>query len=1151
MLVIDNLPEGSFTLEIRNTCAPEKNTQLSGLYTSGGGFFTQCEAEGFRRITFFLDRPDVMAEYSVLIRAEQGRLPGAALERQPGRAGRPRQRPPLRRAGTTRSRSRATCSRWSRPGLVAREQRIRSRSGKDHLLQVWVREGDLDKTEQAMESLVASVVWDEARFGLPLDLERFMIVAVGDFNMGAMENKGLNLFNTKYVLANPATATDDDYAAIESVVGHEYFHNWTGNRITCRDWFQLSLKEGLTVFRDQEFSMDMVASPSARAPSPDRDGARACASRSSPRTPAPMAHPVRPDSYVEINNFYTSTIYEKGAEVVRMMQTLVGREGFERGMTLYFQRHDGQAVTCDDFAQAIADANPAQRAGEAACRSSSAGTRQAGTPRLTARGRYDAPSRTFTLGLEQSCAPTAGRRRASRSSFRWRSACSAATAGRWRCASRTSPRPRRRPTRMLVLDDTKAFFTFVDVDEPPVLSLLRGFSAPVVLVDGLGDADLLILLRHDSDPFNRWEAGQRLALNRLLAAVAGDVEAPLDAGLHRGDARVLRQPSLDPAFKALALTLPSEVYVAEQLDSVDPQRVHAAREAMRRQLAHRPASTTGSGRSNAHQVSGGYSPDPVSSGRRALANLALRDALHRRAPERRSGLAGPRLAALQGRRQHDRPPGRADRADGLGVGLADAAFERFHAIFRNDALVLDKWFAAAGRRAGARGQGVRAGQAAARATRTSTSPIPNRARSLIGTFCLGNPGGLPSRRRRRLRLLGRPRHRPRRDQSAGWHRASRARSTAGATSPSPIARRRARRSRGSLRSAKLSDDTQRDRLARASRRRLRWPAAKPRRKNAFYAQSGGVTAVINASAARRDRDRARAPRRHRHRLRRPERHHRRAHRGPDRHRQGVGGGDPRAAHDARRRVRLVPLQAEVARHEPARVRAADRGLPGARHRLVLLQRRRRLGRHLLQGEPAVGQSMGYPLQAIHVPKTVDNDLPITDCCPGFGSVAKYVAVSALEASFDVRSMARTSTKVFVLEVMGRHAGWIAAAGGLIEEHGIPVVILFPEIEFDEAKFIARVDALVKEHGYCTVVVSEGAHRADGTLPRRAGHARTPSATPSSAAPRRWSRTWSRTRSATSSTGRSPTTCSAPRATSPRRPTCARPTSSASARSSWR
>ncbi|HNJ84827.1 MAG TPA: M1 family aminopeptidase, partial [Piscinibacter sp.] len=314
-LVIDNPPEGDFTLEIRNTCAPEKNTQLSGLYTSGGGFFTQCEAEGFRRITYFLDRPDVMAVFSVTLRANKSRYPvllsnGNLVEQGDLDNGR-------------------HYAKWHDPfpkpsylfalvaaDLVAREQHVRTRSGKNHLLQVWVRRGDLDKTEHAMNSLIASVVWDEARFKLPLDLERFMIVAVGDFNMGAMENKGLNIFNTKYVLANPATATDTDFADIESVVGHEYFHNWTGNRITCRDWFQLSLKEGLTVFRDQEFSMDMAGSASARAVKRILD-VRMLRERQFPEDAGTMAHPVRPDAYVAIDNFYTATVYEKGAEVVR------------------------------------------------------------------------------------------------------------------------------------------------------------------------------------------------------------------------------------------------------------------------------------------------------------------------------------------------------------------------------------------------------------------------------------------------------------------------------------------------------------------------------------------------------------------------------------------------------------------------------------------------------------------------------------------------------------------------------------------------------------------------------------------------------------------------------------------------------------------
>ncbi|MCE9658617.1 MAG: aminopeptidase N [Burkholderiales bacterium] len=733
VLVIDSLPEGSFTLEIRNTCAPEKNTQLSGLYTSGGGFFTQCEAEGFRRITFFLDRPDVMAEYTVLMRAGKAAYPvllsnGNLVEEGDLDNGR-------------------HFAKWHDPfpkpsylfalvaaKLVAREQRIRSRSGKDHLLQVWVRRGDLDKTEQAMDSLVASVVWDEARFGLPLDLERFMIVAVGDFNMGAMENKGLNLFNTKYVLANPATATDEDYAAIESVVGHEYFHNWTGNRITCRDWFQLSLKEGLTVFRDQEFSMDMVASPTARAVR-RIESVRDLRQVQFPEDAGAMAHPVRPDSYVEINNFYTPTIYEKGAEVVRMMQTLVGREGFERGITLYFERHDGQAVTCDDFAQAIADANPESDLAKRLPQFKR-WYAQAGTPRLTARGRYDAPSRTFTLGLEQSAAASAG---AAREPFVIPLAIGLlARDGReMRLRLEDEPEAAAATSRMLVLDDTKAFFTFVEVDEAPVLSLLRGFSAPVCLVDGLGDAELIVLLRHDSDPFNRWEAGQRLALNRLLAAVSGNVDAPLDPAFIEAMRDVLRHPGLDPAFKALVLMPPSEVYVSEQLDSVDPQRVHAARESMKTQLATALAADW-QWAFEAHQVTGGYSPDPVSAGRRALANLALA------------------MLCIAAQKSGDPVwPGRAwqrfkdasnmtDRQGALlalmaaGSVLADAAFDRFHALFKDDELVLDKWFELQA------GGPEHEGRVFDRVKRLLAHPDfrlgnPNRARSLIGTFCKMNP----------------------------------------------------------------------------------------------------------------------------------------------------------------------------------------------------------------------------------------------------------------------------------------------------------------------------------------------------------------------------------------------------------------------------
>src|SRR6187549_1286067 len=616
-LVLENLPAGNepFELEIFTTCAPAKNTKLMGLYVSNDSFFTQCEAEGFRRITYFLDRPDVMASYTVMLRADKAKYPvllsnGNLVDQGELEEGR-------------------HYAKWVDPfrkpsylfalvagQLVAREQRITSRAGKEHLLQVYVRPGDLDKTEHAMISLMHSVAWDEARFGLTLDLERFIIVATSDFHMGAMENRGLNIFNTKYVLANQATATDTDFANIESVVGHEYFHNWTGNRVTCRDWFQLSLKEGLTVFRDQEFSQDLCFEPSARAVKRIED-VRVLRTAQFPEDAGPMAHPVRPDQYLEINNFYTVTVYEKGAEVVRMMQTLVGRDGFAKGMKLYFERHDGHAVTCDDFAQAIADANPASDLARLLTQFKRWYS-QAGTPKVTARGRYDAPTRTYTLGLEQT-STVAGQepfviplamglvgRDGRALPLRLEDELDAATA----------------TSRVLVLSEARSFFTFVGVDQPPVLSLLRGFSAPVVLVDGLNDADLLVLLRHDGDPFNRWEAGQRIALNRLLAAVRSGEPVLLDAGFIEAMREVLHHPTLDAAFKELVLTLPSEAYVAEQLGVVDPAKIHAAREEMKRSLA-RELRADWEWALESHQVIGGYSPDPVSSGRRALANLGL------------------------------------------------------------------------------------------------------------------------------------------------------------------------------------------------------------------------------------------------------------------------------------------------------------------------------------------------------------------------------------------------------------------------------------------------------------------------------------------------------------------------------------------------
>jgi len=738
-LVLENLPEGTepFALEIFTTCAPVKNTKLMGLYVSNESFFTQCEAEGFRRITYFLDRPDVMAMYTVTLRADKAKYPvllsnGNLVDSGALEEGRhfakwvdPHKKPSYLFALVAGQ-------------LVAREQRITSRAGKDHLLQVYVRPGDLDKTEHAMNSLMASVAWDEARFGLPLDLERFMIVATSDFNMGAMENKGLNIFNTKYVLANQATATDVDYSNIESVVGHEYFHNWTGNRITCRDWFQLSLKEGLTVFRDQEFSQDLCFDASARAVKRIED-VRVLRTAQFPEDAGPMAHPVRPDSYIEINNFYTVTIYEKGAEVVRMMQTLTSREGFAKGMKLYFERFDGQAVTCDDFAQSIADANPESPLAQLLPQFKRWYS-QAGTPRLSARGEYNLDARTYTLHFAQSCSPTPGQDAKEPFVIPVSLGLVGSVSGKAVA-----------PTQLFVLSQASDSVTFNNVDEEPVPSILRGFSAPVVLDFDYSDAQLLTLLASDADPFNQWEAGQRLALRSAINSIAVDAHStgakPLNDAYIAAMRSVLRHPTLDAAFKELVLTLPSETYIAEQLDVVDPQRIHTVREAMRLQMAT-ALQADWEWAYAVHQDNGGYRPDAVSSGRRALAGMALSQlclaAVHNGDPLANSGPA----AVWPGKtlQRFKDASNMTDRFNALqalvssGHPLATPALARFHQLFKDEALVLDKWFAL---QAGAPDRG---GQVLPAVRQLMAHPDfhiknPNRARSVIFSYCSANPGG--------------------------------------------------------------------------------------------------------------------------------------------------------------------------------------------------------------------------------------------------------------------------------------------------------------------------------------------------------------------------------------------------------------------------
>ena len=737
-LVLENLPEGNdaFDLEIFTTCNPSKNTQLSGLYVSNESFFTQCEAEGFRRITYFLDRPDVMASYTVTLRADEQQYPvllsnGNLLEQGKLEDG--------RHFAKWQDPHKKPCYLFALVAgkLVAREQRIVSRSGKEHLLQVFVRRGDLDKTEHAMNSLMASVAWDEARFGLPLDLERFMIVATSDFNMGAMENKGLNIFNTKYVLASPATATDTDFAGIESVVGHEYFHNWTGNRITCRDWFQLSLKEGLTVFRDQEFSQDMAGVESARAVKRIED-VRVLRTVQFPEDAGPMAHPVRPDAYEEINNFYTVTIYEKGAEVVRMMQTLVsqpgdeeGRQGFAKGMKLYFERYDGQAVTCDDFAQAIADANP-QSSLAMLLPQFKRWYSQAGTPRVQAQGSYNVSNRSYTLTLSQSCANTTDQHQKEPFVIPVKMGC---------LDQEGQALPGHDKT--LVLSEASQTFVFENIDSEPTPSLLRNFSAPVNLDCDLTDMQWLSILAHDTDAFNRWEAGQRLAVQAALrfirTAKNPQSDAVLDEGYLNAMRQVLSNASLDAAFKELVLTLPSETYISEQLESVDPQYVHAVREAMRLQLAtamHEDWQTCYA----QNRVLGAYSPDAISSGKRALSNMALHMLCLAAQHEGSPVWPGKALQAFKDASNMTDRFGALSALVSSGHALAEQALGQFHALFKDEALVIDKWFAL---------------QASAPDRNGNTLPVvrqlmqhpdfnlrnPNRARSLIFSYCSANPGG--------------------------------------------------------------------------------------------------------------------------------------------------------------------------------------------------------------------------------------------------------------------------------------------------------------------------------------------------------------------------------------------------------------------------
>ncbi|MBN9511746.1 MAG: aminopeptidase N, partial [Alphaproteobacteria bacterium] len=546
-LVIHDLPPAC-TLELETEIDPAANTELSGLYLSNGSFFTQCEAEGFRRITYFPDRPDVMARFTVTVEADAAACPVLLSNGNPEASG---TGPDGRH-----------WARWVDPhpkpcylfalvagDLVAVRDRFVTASGRPVELGIWVRRGDEDRCDHAMHALKTSMRWDEEKYGREYDLDVFNIAAVSDFNMGAMENKGLNVFNTKYVLARPETATDFDYQGIETVIAHEYFHNWTGNRITCRDWFQLSLKEGLTVFRDQEFTADQ----GSRAVKRLADVRRLRAAQF-PEDDGPLAHPVRPDSYMAIDNFYTATVYQKGAEVVRMMHTEAGAAAFRRGMDCYFDRHDNQAVTIEDFVAALSDGSGVDLTPFLAWYG------QAGTPEIAVSDRFDPAAGRYTLTLRQQTRPTPGQ------------------PGKLPvpvpvAMALLAPDGRELPgtARLLLLREAEQDFVFEGLAAPPVPSLLRGFSAPVRLT-GIGRERLRFLAAHDTDPFVRWDSLQTYATGLMLDLVArwDGTAPPLDPGLLAALTATLDAADADPAFAAEALVLPSESYVADQMPVAAP-----------------------------------------------------------------------------------------------------------------------------------------------------------------------------------------------------------------------------------------------------------------------------------------------------------------------------------------------------------------------------------------------------------------------------------------------------------------------------------------------------------------------------------------------------------------------------------------------------
>lgn len=620
-LTLPSPPQGKFTLEIDTEIQPQNNTSLEGLYKSSGNFCTQCEAEGFRKITFYQDRPDIMAKYTCRIEADKLLYPvllsnGNLIEQGTFEGG--------KHYAVWEDPFKKPCYLFALVAgqLESRDDTFVTRSGRKVALRIWTPAQDVPKTAHAMYSLKAAMKWDEDVFGLEYDLDLFNVVAVPDFNMGAMENKSLNIFNSKLVLASPETASDADYAAILGVIGHEYFHNWTGNRVTCRDWFQLSLKEGLTVFRDQEFSSDMGSRTVKRIADVSK-----LRNYQFPQDAGPMAHPVRPHSYIKMDNFYTVTVYEKGAEVVRMYKTLLGTQGFRKGMDLYFKRHDGQAVTCEDFFAAMKDANGVDFANFLLWYS------QAGTPVVKVTSSYNAEAHTFSLKFSQEVPPTPGQP-VKEPMFIPVAVGLLDSSGKdmplssvYHDGTLQSVASNNQPVLSTVLRVTKKEeeFVFCDIFERPIPSLLRGYSAPIRLESDLSDSDLFFLLAHDSDEFNRWESGQVLARKLMLSLVADFQQSKpltLNPKFVQGLKSILCDPSLDKEFIAKAITLPGEGEIMDMMEVADPDAVHAVRTFIRKELASQLKSEFLSTVEN-NRSSEEYVFDHPNMSGRALKNTAL------------------------------------------------------------------------------------------------------------------------------------------------------------------------------------------------------------------------------------------------------------------------------------------------------------------------------------------------------------------------------------------------------------------------------------------------------------------------------------------------------------------------------------------------